>query len=90
MKADSWEFLLKDENKAFNITNWHSVELKLLRNREVGEMYRRHGGEEASRILKERKESIERRNKVFLSNINIDENSKEITNECTRRYSSTR
>jgi hypothetical protein len=68
MRQDIWEFLLEDKKDAFNLYNWHSVELKLLRVAEVQELYRRHGGEEASRILKERRESISEENKVCLSN----------------------
>jgi hypothetical protein len=58
MEADSWEFILDDINDAFSLYNWHSVELKILRRNEVGQLYRRHGGEMASKILSERNGTI--------------------------------
>jgi hypothetical protein len=66
MKSNSWEFLLEDKSDAFNIVGWHSIELHLLRREESIDLARKHGSVEARRILKEREESIEERNRKWL------------------------
>ncbi len=51
MKPDSWEFLLNGETRAFNLANWHEVELRLVRQQERIRLFVERGaGEGASNI----------------------------------------